>query len=304
MRVVRHPLVVENEGVIDLAGDWVVSLAGSVDRPGAWSAGSSWRCVGGCHGWWRVTRPGVVVSKPGGLVVVGVVVVSSSSVAGPGLWRWWRPGVGAGLAGRCGAGGGAARDVVPGCGAWRIVFDAAPRWRMSVAGSCSRFAGVGMGRCPWVSSARGSGRWPVVLAPCAVHRNPAAWVRCWWWLPIFPPRSASPRWNGSSRSRWASCRVGGARGVPAGSFRVSSWRVRVLTCGPGGGSVGSASPNRCFLLTAACGCCSRSTARYVLLNDGAFAQCTTTFVPASLKTSIPNTRLRHLHSHQTMNRIG
>ena len=60
---------------------------------------------------WRVTRPGDVALKPGGVAVVGVAVVSSSSVAWPGLWRWWRPGVGAGLAGRCRAGGGAA----PGC---------------------------------------------------------------------------------------------------------------------------------------------------------------------------------------------
>ncbi len=70
------------------------------------------------------------------------------------------------------------------------------------AGSGSSCAGGGCRRWwTWSSPSRVGRDWrSVVLATCAEHRNPAAWVRGWWLWPSIPPRSASPRWNGRSRS--------------------------------------------------------------------------------------------------------
>jgi hypothetical protein len=127
------------------------------------------------------------------------------------------------------------------------------RWT-SVAGSDSSLAGGG--RSWWLprahrlepAAAGGQSCWLPVLRTA----NPAAWAGSWWSLPSFPTRSASPRWNGSSRSSASLLpMVGEARGLCGSSCRGSSRWWGCPCAGRVGGWAVSAPLNRRFIPTPA-----------------------------------------------------
>jgi hypothetical protein len=171
--------------------------------------------------WRQASRPGDPIARSwSSRHRLRQLVQQLASVPCAGAPRWWRPGLGAGLEERSRWPLGAAL-----AGPWsrlglrsRLTVwapDPGPRRRGAVR--AKMVAAPSPCTVTWRPEGQPSRPWPVVLATCAEHRNPAAWAKCWRWLPVFPTRSAAPRWKGSPGSAvtWLPY-VGEARdGVPA-----------------------------------------------------------------------------------------